>query len=138
MANGIHVPFFTVQRALDPAARQLEALPPLHYHLWMFAAWFSALQGSSSPLGSPLVLMAIIFGVFYFIVIRPARKAQQDTESMRDALKNGDRIMTNGGIYGTVVSVSDETIQLRIADSVKIQLARSAVAQRVEEPSKRT
>ena len=104
----------------------------------MFTAWFVPLQGASSPLGNPLFLMLIIFGVFYLIVIRPARKSQQATETMRDQLKNGDHVLTSGGIYGTVVGVSDDQIQVRVADSVKIQFAKSAIAQLVEEPSKRS
>ena len=81
--------------------------------------------------------MLIIFGVFYMIVIRPARKSQKDTETMRDELKNGDHVLTSGGIYGTVVGVTDDQIQIRVADSVKIQFAKSAVTQLVEE-SKRS
>jgi len=103
----------------------------------MFIAWFVPWQ-SASPFGNPLYLILIIFAVFYFIVIRPARKSQHDTETMRDQLKNGDRILTSGGIYGTVVGVTDDQIQVRVADSVKIHLAKSAVAQLVEEPSKRS
>lgn len=104
----------------------------------MFTAWLVPWQGSPSPFGNPLFLILIIFGVFYLIVIRPARKSQQETEAMRDQLKNGDHVLTSGGIYGTVVGVSDDRIQLRVADSVKIQLAKSAIAQLVEEPSKRS
>jgi len=102
----------------------------------MLTAWFLPFQGSGSFLSNQLFLMLIIFGVFYFIVIRPMRKKQQDTESMLSELKNGDRVMTSGGIFGTVVGVTDERIQLRVADSVKIQVAKSAVTQLVEEPSK--
>ena len=104
----------------------------------MLTVWFAPWQGSPSPFGNPLFLILIICVVFYFIVIRPARKSQQDTETMRGQLKNGDRVLTSGGIYGTVVGVSDDQIQVRVADSVKIQFAKSAVAQRVEEPSKRS
>ena len=104
----------------------------------MFTAWFAPWQGSPSPFGNPIYLILIIFVVFYFIVIRPARKSQQNTETMRDQLKNGDRVLTSGGIYGTVVGVSDDQIQVRVADSVKIQFAKSAVTQLVEEPSKRS
>jgi preprotein translocase subunit YajC len=57
---------------------------------------------------------------------------------MRDQLKNGDRVLTSGGIYGTVVGVTDDQIQVRVADSVKIHFAKSAVTQLVEEPSKRS
>lgn len=104
----------------------------------MFTVWFVPWQSAPSPFGNPLYLILIIFAVFYFIVIRPARKSQQDTETMRDQLKNGDRVLTSGGIYGTVVGVSDDQIQVRVADSVKIHFAKSAVAQLVEEPSKRS
>ena len=104
----------------------------------MFIAWFAPWQGSPSPFGSPLFLILIICAVFYFIVIRPQRKSQHDTETMRDQLKNGDRVLTSGGIYGTVVGVSDDQIQVRVADSVKIQFSKSAVTQLVEEPSKRS
>ena len=84
------------------------------------------------------MLMLVIFGVFYLIVLRPMRKKQRDTETMLSSLKNGDRIVTSGGLYGTVVGVSDDLLQLRIAEHVKIQLAKSAVAQLVEESSKRS
>ena len=84
------------------------------------------------------MLMLVIFGVFYLIVLRPMRKKQRDTETMLSSLKNGDRIVTSGGLYGTVVGVSDDLVQLRIAEHVKIQLAKSAVAQLVEESSKRS
>ncbi len=104
----------------------------------MFIAWFAPWQGSPSLFGNPLTLILIICAVFYFIVIRPSRKSQQDTETMRNKLKNGDRVLTSGGIYGTVVGVSDDQIQVRVADSVKIHFAKSAVTQLVEEPSKRS
>jgi preprotein translocase subunit YajC len=57
-------------------------------------------------------------------------------EQMLSSLKNGDKIVTNGGIYGTVVGVSDDVIQLRISDHVKIQVAKSAVARLASEPTK--
>ena len=104
----------------------------------MFTAWFVPLQGQNSFLGSQFMLMLVIFGVFYLIVLRPMRKKQRDTETMLSSLKNGDRIVTSGGLYGTVVGVSDDLVQLRIAEHVKIQLAKSAVAQLVEESSKRS
>lgn len=103
----------------------------------MFTAWFVPWQSPGGGfLGNQLILMLIIFGVFYLIVVRPMRKKQQETESMLTRLKNGDRVLTSGGIYGTIVGVSDDLIQLRVADSVKIQVAKSAVTQLVEEPSK--
>ena len=103
----------------------------------MLPIWLITLQGGNSVFGSPLFLMLIIFAVFYFIVIRPARRSQQETETMRDRLKNGDHVLTSSGMYGTIVGVSEEIIQLRVADSVKIQFSKSAIAQLVEEPVKK-
>ncbi len=102
----------------------------------MLTAWFLPWQGSGSFLGNQFVLILVIFGVFYLIVVRPMRKKQQETENMLSQLKNGDRVLTSGGIYGTVVGVNEDRVQLRVADSVKIQVAKSAVAQRLEESSK--
>lgn len=104
----------------------------------MFTLWVAPWQGSSSFLTSQMLMMVVIFGVFYFIVVRPMRKKQRETESMLRELKNGDRVLTSGGIYGTVVGVTDDTIQLRVADHVKIQVAKSAVSQLVEDPAKRS
>lgn len=92
--------------------------------------------GSGSGIGPQLIFMLTIFMIFYFIVFRPMRKQRHDTETMLSELKNGDRVVTSGGIYGTVVGVTDELIQLRIAEHVKIQVAKSAVARLVEEPTK--
>jgi preprotein translocase subunit YajC len=93
-------------------------------------------QGASSFLSNQILLMLVIFGVFYLIVIRPMRKKQQEMESMLSELKNGDRVLTSGGIYGTVVGVNGDRIQLRVAEHVKIQVAKSAITQLVEETSK--
>jgi len=75
-----------------------------------------------------LVPYLLIFVVFYFILIAPARKKQKKHSEMISNLKPGDRVVTNGGIYGTVVGVGDDLLQLRIADKVKIDVAKNAVA----------
>lgn len=102
----------------------------------MVSILMAAPGGQGPGFSDQLVLILIIFSIFYFIVFRPMRKRQRETEQMLGALKNGDRVVTNGGIYGTVVGVSDEAIQLRIADHVKIQVAKSAVARLASEPTK--
>ena len=89
--------------------------------------------GPGPGFADQIMLILIIFSIFYFIVFRPMRKGQREVEQMRAELKNGDRVVTSGGIYGTVVGVSDEVVQLRVADQVKIQVAKSAVARRIEE-----
>src|ERR1041384_6558303 len=65
--------------------------------------------------------------VFYFLVIAPANKQRRKTEAMLSSLKKGDRVVTSGGIYGTVQGVEAEVVYLKIAENVKVKLARSAV-----------
>jgi len=81
--------------------------------------------------GSPFTMLipfVLIFAVFYFIVIMPAKKQQRQKESMVAALKKGDRVITTGGIYGTVVAVEDTSLLLKVAENVKIRVSKSAVA----------
>jgi preprotein translocase subunit YajC len=65
--------------------------------------------------------------VFYFLVIAPANKQRRKTQEMISSLKKGDRVLTSGGIYGTVQGVEPDVVYLKIADNVKIKVARSAV-----------
>ena len=76
------------------------------------------------------VPLLAFFAIFYFLLIMPAQKRQKKTAEMLAALKVGDKVVTNGGIYGTVVGLDekDSAVQLRIADQVKIKVARSAIA----------
>jgi len=70
----------------------------------------------------------LIFVVFYFLLIAPARRKQKRHGEMLENLKNGDKVITNGGIHGTVVGVADGVVQVRIADQVKIEVSKQAVA----------
>lgn len=70
----------------------------------------------------------LIFGIFYFIAIRPARLKQQQLAKQIDELKKGDRVITTGGIYAEVVGVSDRALVLKIADDVKIRILKSGIA----------
>ena len=81
--------------------------------------------------GSPFAMLipfVLIFAVFYFIVIMPAKKQQRQKEAMIAALKKGDRVITSGGIYGTVVTVEDDSLLLKVAENVKIRVTKSSVA----------
>ncbi|MEN3335401.1 MAG: preprotein translocase subunit YajC [Blastocatellia bacterium] len=93
------------------------------------------LQGQGGGDNLKLLLpWVLIFGIFYFLVIRPQQRRQKQAQSDRDALlkalKAGDKIITTGGIYGTIVTVKekDDTVVLRIAQSVTIEILRSAIA----------
>jgi len=71
--------------------------------------------------------LLLILGIFYLIVFLPARRRQKKVQMMIDNLKAGDKVITSGGIYGTIVGFKDDRIQLRVAENVKIELSRSAV-----------
>jgi preprotein translocase subunit YajC len=72
--------------------------------------------------------LIIIFVIFYFLLIRPQQKKQQDHKRMIDNLKRGNKIITTGGIYGTIEGITDTSFQLKIANQVKVTVSRSAVA----------
>jgi preprotein translocase subunit YajC len=71
--------------------------------------------------------IAAIFAVFYFLVIAPASKQRRKTQEMLSSLKKGDRVITSGGIYGTVQGVEADVVYLKIAENVKVKLSRSAI-----------
>ncbi|MEW6730904.1 MAG: preprotein translocase subunit YajC [Acidobacteriota bacterium] len=74
----------------------------------------------------PLIMLFILY---QFMIVRPQRTRQRAHDEMLKNLKNGDKIITTGGIYGTVTDIGDkDVVQVRIADSVKINLSRSAIA----------
>jgi preprotein translocase subunit YajC len=86
-------------------------------------------QSSSQPGGLALFLpLILIMVIFYFLMIMPAQRRQKKVTQMLGNLKNGDKVITNGGIYGTIVGLEDDAIQLRIADQVRIKVSRSAIA----------
>jgi preprotein translocase subunit YajC len=89
-------------------------------------------QGQSSALGLfvPLLLM---FVVLYFFMIRPAQKRQKEKERMLGALKKGDRIVTSGGIHGEILQVKDQSLVVRIAENVKVELQRGSVSSVIPE-----
>jgi len=98
-------------------------------------AWFDLLamtapaDGGKGPGLWGLVLqLGLIFAVFWFVLIAPMRRKQKKHQEMLDAMKPGDKVVTNGGIYGTVTAVGDRTVHVKIADQVRIEIAKSAVA----------
>ena len=74
--------------------------------------------------------------IFYFLMILPAQRRQKKVNEMLKNLKTGDKVITNGGIYGTIVALESDALQLRIAEQVKIKISRSAVAGLQPDPQK--
>jgi preprotein translocase subunit YajC len=72
--------------------------------------------------------MGLLFAVFYFILIRPQQKRSKEHRQLLENLKKGDKVVTTGGIQGTVVSLSDTVVTVEIADKVKVKVGRSYIA----------
>ena len=75
----------------------------------------------------PLILTVLVMGIFFFIVVLPMRKQRRKIEEFRTALKAGDKVITSGGIYGTITKVDEQSLQLQIANNVRVDVARSAI-----------
>ena len=97
--------------------------------------WFLAQEGGEEAVpffANPLFLMVIIFGLMWFMFIRPQRKQEQSRRAMISAIKKNDRILMNGGLYGVVTSVKegeDElTIRVDEKSDVKVRVSRSMIA----------
>ena len=83
-------------------------------------------SGAGSGL-SLLVMFVPMFAIWYFLVIRPQQQQRRKVQQMLAELKTGDRVVTTGGIYGTIVGFRENVVQLQVATQVKIDVARSAI-----------
>jgi preprotein translocase subunit YajC len=83
--------------------------------------------GGSSAVMTQLLFFAAIFAIFYFLLIRPQQKQKRDREAMLAAVKKGDRVVTSSGLHGTVVGLTDNTVTLKVADSVKLDFDRASL-----------
>jgi preprotein translocase subunit YajC len=97
------------------------------------------LAGMSPPGGAggnavltQVVFFAAIFAVFYFLLIRPQQNQRRERERLLAAVKRGDRVVTSGGLHGTITNLDEATVTLRVADQVKVTFDRSAIARVVE------
>ena len=87
----------------------------------------SAATGSQSMLMTVLPFVLII-AIFYFFIIRPQNKKQKEAEQMRNALSKGDKVVTIGGVHGTVASVKESTVIIKVEDGARIEFDRSAIS----------
>jgi len=86
------------------------------------------LQTAEQPNIIGLVLpFLLVFGIYYVIVILPTRRGQKKVQDMIENLKVGDKVITSGGIYGTIAGLKADRIQLRIAENIKVEVSRQAV-----------
>ncbi|HKK49913.1 MAG TPA: preprotein translocase subunit YajC [Alkalispirochaeta sp.] len=83
--------------------------------------------GGPASVAPTLVTFGLVFAIFYFLIIRPQNKRQKETKQMLQNLKKGDRVTTIGGIRGTIFSMKDDVVVLKVDDNTKLQFSKSAV-----------
>ena len=74
-----------------------------------------------------LVPFVLVLAIFYFVILLPMKKRQQKVQSFLAALKVGDRVVTSGGLFGTITRLSDQSVQLQVADKVRLEVSRNAI-----------
>ena len=100
---------------------------------------FTLLQAAPAAQGSGLsmwIMLALIFVVMWFFMIRPQRKQQKELDNFRNSLKNGDKVVTIGGIYGTVCEVKDAYVLVEVDKDVKIRVSKQAIVKDFTDPSR--
>ena len=97
---------------------------------------FTLLQAAQPQGGgtSMWIMLALIFVVMWFFMIRPQRKQQKELQNFRDSLKKGDKVVTVGGIYGTVCEIKEGTVLIEVDNNVKIRVSKNALVKDFAEP----
>ena len=95
------------------------------------AAQAAPQQGSG---GSMWIMLALIFVVMWFFMIRPQRKQQKEIQAFRDGLKKGDKVVTIGGIYGTVCEIKENNVLIEVDNNVKIRVSKQALVKDFTDP----
>lgn len=75
-----------------------------------------------------ILMFAVIIGIFYFMIMRPQQKRQKERQKLLDSMKKGDKVITAGGLHGTIMGIEDKTLLLQIADNVKVKVERSSIS----------
>ena len=93
----------------------------------MFILLMSPQGAKQSNPYSSLIFIGLIFVIFYFFMIRPQMKKQKDSKKFRESLKNGDKILTIGGIYGKIVEVREKAVIIEVENKVRLKVDKTAV-----------
>jgi preprotein translocase subunit YajC len=78
------------------------------------------------------VFLALLFAMFYFLIIRPQRKKQKEHQGLLDSLKRGDKVITIGGIYGQVDTISEDSIVIKVESGATVRLLKGGIAAKQE------
>ena len=75
-----------------------------------------------------ILMFAVIIAIFYFMILRPQQKRQKERKTLLESMKKGDKVVTAGGLHGTIVGIEDKTVLLQIAENVKVKVERSSIS----------
>ncbi|KIL36906.1 preprotein translocase subunit YajC [Cohnella kolymensis] len=89
--------------------------------------WLAATGNGGSSLWMTLLPFVLMFAIFYFLLIRPQQKKQRQRGSMLNALKKGDKVVTIGGLHGTIDTITDDTVVLKVNDATKLTFDRGSI-----------
>jgi len=95
-------------------------------------SFFLQAGGGTSPLIGNFLFLGLMFAVFYFLIIRPQQKRSKEHKQLLSDLSKGDRVVTSGGIFGTVVGVQDEVVVLRVDENTKIEVVKENISGKVQ------
>ena len=90
-------------------------------------------SGGSGQMVTTFITFGLVILIFYFLIIRPQNKKQKDAKKMLAALKKGDKVVSIGGVHGTVVSVKEQTTVVKVDDNTKLEFSKSAISSVVSE-----
>ena len=95
-------------------------------------------SASSASLTSSLIMFAAIILIFYFLIYRPQKKRDKEAKAMLAAMKKGDKVVTIGGIHGTIVTVKDKTVVIKVDDSARIEFSKEAISSVISKDAVKT
>lgn len=103
----------------------------LSFELWASGVPWVLAMGAPAQ-GGPgawvqLAPFVLVLAIFYFVILLPMKRRQQKVQTFLAALKVGDRVVTSGGIYGTISRISDQSVQVQVADKVRVEISRNAI-----------
>ena len=92
-----------------------------------FLLAMGAPPAGAAPAWVQIIPFALVLGIFYFVILLPMKRKQQKVDDFLSTLKVGDKVVTSGGIFGSITEITDQAVQLQIADKVRIRLSRNAI-----------
>src|SRR5262245_4150046 len=95
--------------------------------IWSVSVFAMGAPSQGGSLLAQFIPFILVLAIFYFIILLPMRRKQQKVQEFLNGLKVGDRVVTTGGIYGQITRLGEQSLQLQIADKIRIEIARASV-----------